>query len=213
MKKITTCLGIMASCVAGLSLLFTLSSCSHDGADAHAGGGQPQTPDATQSVARPVTPQPGEIQPIVVGASNATSPDQPVVIVPTDTPPSTTLPPGVPPIIPSPDIQIAGDQPVPETTAYAPDDYIYYPGYAMYYGGNHHQYHFQQHNAWVAQASPVGVTPEVLHASASVKMDFHDAPALHHAAVVQQYPKNWAPSDTHAAQPAPHSEAPHEERK
>jgi hypothetical protein len=25
-------------------------------------------------------------------------------------------------------------------------------------------------------------------------MDFHDSPANHHAAVVKQYPKNWAPS-------------------
>jgi hypothetical protein len=24
-------------------------------------------------------------------------------------------------------------------------------------------------------------------------MDFHDSPANHHAAVVKQYPKNWAP--------------------
>jgi hypothetical protein len=24
-------------------------------------------------------------------------------------------------------------------------------------------------------------------------MDFHDSPAQHHAAVVQQYPRNWAP--------------------
>ena len=27
--------------------------------------------------------------------------------------------------------------------------------------------------------------------SPSVKMDFHDSPANHHAAVVKQYPKNW----------------------
>jgi hypothetical protein len=24
-------------------------------------------------------------------------------------------------------------------------------------------------------------------------MDFHDSPAQHHAAVVQQYPRNWSP--------------------
>jgi hypothetical protein len=34
----------------------------------------------------------------------------------------------------------------------------------------------------------------VLLASPSVKMNFHDAPAQHHAAVIQQYPKNWKPA-------------------
>jgi hypothetical protein len=33
----------------------------------------------------------------------------------------------------------------------------------------------------------------VLFASPSVRLDFHDAPSFHHATVVQQYPKHWAP--------------------
>ena len=30
-------------------------------------------------------------------------------------------------------------------------------------------------------------------ASPSVTLDFSDAPAVHHATVVKQFPKNWAP--------------------
>jgi hypothetical protein len=40
----------------------------------------------------------------------------------------------------------------------------------------------------------------VLLASPSVKMDFHDSPAQHHAAVVKQYPKNWKPSASNQGQ-------------
>jgi hypothetical protein len=32
----------------------------------------------------------------------------------------------------------------------------------------------------------------VLLASPSVRMDFHDSPAQHHATVVKQYPKKWS---------------------
>jgi hypothetical protein len=48
--------------------------------------------------------------------------------------------------------------------------------------------------AWVSQAAPSGVAVDVLRASPSVKMDFHDAPANLHAAVARQYPTNWKPS-------------------
>jgi hypothetical protein len=40
----------------------------------------------------------------------------------------------------------------------------------------------------------------VLLASPSVKMDFHDSPAQHHAAVVKQYPKNWSPPASNQGQ-------------
>jgi hypothetical protein len=36
--------------------------------------------------------------------------------------------------------------------------------------------------------------------SPSVKMNFHDSPANHHAQVVKQYPKNWKPSGSHQDQ-------------
>jgi hypothetical protein len=35
-----------------------------------------------------------------------------------------------------------------------------------------------------------------------VPMEFHDAPAHHHAAIERQYPKTWAPGPAHEA---PHS--------
>jgi hypothetical protein len=73
------------------------------------------------------------------------------------------------------------------------DDYVYYPGYEVYYSSSRHQYAYREGRAWVSRPAPRGVSVNVLLASPSVRMDFHDSPAQHHAAVVQQYPRNWAP--------------------
>jgi hypothetical protein len=73
------------------------------------------------------------------------------------------------------------------------DDYVYYPGYEVYYSSSRHQYAYREGRAWVSRPAPRGVSADVLLASPSVRMDFHDSPAQHHAAVVQQYPRNWAP--------------------
>jgi len=81
-----------------------------------------------------------------------------------------------------------------------PDDYVYYPNYECYYSVSRHQYAYREGNAWVARPAPRGVSVVVLQASPSVKMDFHDSPAQHHATVVKQYPKNWKPS---GANPGP----------
>jgi hypothetical protein len=75
----------------------------------------------------------------------------------------------------------------------AQDDYVYYPNYGVYYSSSRRQYAYLEGSAWVARPAPRGVSVNVLLASPSVRMDFHDSPANHHAATVQQYPKNWAP--------------------
>ena len=80
------------------------------------------------------------------------------------------------------------------------DDYVYYPGYEVYYSSSRRQYTYREGNAWVARPAPRGVSVNVLLASPSVRMDFHDSPAQHHAAVVKQYPKNWAPSASNQGQ-------------
>jgi hypothetical protein len=74
------------------------------------------------------------------------------------------------------------------------DNYVYYPGYGIYYNSGRHQYAYLQGGAWVNAPAPGGVSVDVLRASPSVNMDFHDSPANHHAAMVRQYPKNWKPS-------------------
>jgi hypothetical protein len=74
------------------------------------------------------------------------------------------------------------------------DDYVYYPNYGVYYNSYRHQYAYLQGGAWVSAPAPGGVSVDVLRASPSVKMDFHDSPARHHAEMVHKYPKNWAPS-------------------
>lgn len=73
------------------------------------------------------------------------------------------------------------------------DDYVYYPGYQVYYSSNRHQYTYREGSSWVSRSAPPRVSANVLFASPSVRLDFHDSPAMHHAAVVQQYPKHWAP--------------------
>jgi hypothetical protein len=74
------------------------------------------------------------------------------------------------------------------------DDYVYYPSYGVYYNSSRHQYAYLEGGAWVLAPAPSGVSVDVLLASPSVNMDFHDSPANHHAAMVQKYPKNWKSS-------------------
>jgi hypothetical protein len=95
------------------------------------------------------------------------------------------------------------DRPRPENVYYAPrevtptiivqDDYVYYPGYEVYYSSSRRQYAYRDGNAWVSRPAPRGVSVDVLLAAPSVRMAFHDSPEHHHAAVVQEYPRNWAP--------------------
>ena len=73
------------------------------------------------------------------------------------------------------------------------DDYVYYPGYQVYYSSNRRQYVYLDGRSWVSGPAPPRVSVDVLFASPSVRLDFHDAPAAHHAMVVRTYPKNWAP--------------------
>ena len=80
------------------------------------------------------------------------------------------------------------------------DDYVYYPDYEVYYSSSRRQYAYREGNAWVGRPAPRGVSVNVLQASPSVRMDFHDSPANHHAAVVQKYPKNRAPAAANPGQ-------------
>jgi hypothetical protein len=73
------------------------------------------------------------------------------------------------------------------------DDYVYYPGYQVYYSSNRRQYIYRDGRSWVTRAAPPRVSVDILLASPSVRLDFHDSPSIHHASVVRQYPKHWAP--------------------
>jgi hypothetical protein len=74
------------------------------------------------------------------------------------------------------------------------DDYVYYPSYGVYYNSSRHQYAYLEGGAWVSAPAPGGVSVDVLLASPSVHMDFHDSPSKHHAEMVHKYPRNWAPA-------------------
>ena len=92
-----------------------------------------------------------------------------------------------------PRTQVYAEPPPMEATVVVQDDYVYYPGYDVYYSSNRHQYLWLEGRAWVTRPQPRGVSVDVLFASPSVRMDFHDSPARHHADVVRTYPRNWAP--------------------
>ncbi|MDB6112939.1 MAG: hypothetical protein JWR69_4689 [Pedosphaera sp.] len=80
-----------------------------------------------------------------------------------------------------------------ESPVVVQDDYVYYPGYQVYYSSHTHHYLYQDGRSWVSRPTPPHVSADVLFASPSVSLDFHDAPSIHHSAVVKTYPRNWAP--------------------
>jgi len=86
------------------------------------------------------------------------------------------------------------DSPRVQTQVVFEDDYVYYPNYEVYYSSSRHQYAYRDGRNWVSRPAPRGVSVDVLFASPSVRMDFHDSPARHHNEVVRQYPRNWSPS-------------------
>ena len=90
---------------------------------------------------------------------------------------------------------------VPSPVVVVEDNYVYYPSYGVYYNTRRHQYAYLDGGAWVSRPAPLGVSADVLLASPSVKMDFHDSPANHHADMAKKYPKNYkaAHSDQKAA--------------
>lgn len=80
---------------------------------------------------------------------------------------------------------------VPAPAVVIQDNYVYYPAYGVYYNTSRQQYAYMDGSAWVFRAAPMGVSAGVLLASPSVKMDFHDSPANHHADIAQKYPKSY----------------------
>jgi hypothetical protein len=71
------------------------------------------------------------------------------------------------------------------------DDYVYYPGYEVYYSNTRHQYVYQDGRSWVTRAEAPRGFAQARASAASVQVDFHDTPERHHAEVVKSYPKNW----------------------
>lgn len=80
-----------------------------------------------------------------------------------------------------------------ENNAVIQDDYVYYPSYQVYYSNTRRQYIYLEGRSWVTRPAPPRVSVDVLFASPSVRLDFHDAPSIHHSRVVRQYPRHWAP--------------------
>ena len=94
-----------------------------------------------------------------------------------------------------------------ETTVVVQPEYVYYPAYEVYYSSNTRQYVYRDGRSWVSRPEPPRVSASVLLATPSVKLDFHDSPAMHHTAVTRQYPKHWAsPAQNHGREVSQHSE-------
>jgi len=75
--------------------------------------------------------------------------------------------------------------------ARAKTEYVYYPGYQVYYNSRTRQFVYPEGRSWFSRPTPPQVPVEVLFASPSVKLDFHDHPSVHHSMVVRRYPKYW----------------------
>lgn len=82
---------------------------------------------------------------------------------------------------------------VAEAPVVVPDDYVYYPDYEVYYNPGTHLFWYPQGGAWVSGPVAPGFSADVVLGSPSVRMDFHDSPANHHADVARQYPRGWRP--------------------
>jgi hypothetical protein len=98
---------------------------------------------------------------------------------------------GVEITLPAPVVVVAPPVVVVAPPVAVEDDYVYYPSYGIYFNSHLHQYAYLRDGAWVTQPKPYGVSADVLLASPSVHMDFHDSPANHHADMVRKYPKDW----------------------
>ena len=104
--------------------------------------------------------------------------------------------------------------PVVVVPAVVLENYVYYPNYGIYFNSRRHQYVYLKGDVWVTQPAPEGVSVEVLMASPSVNMDFHDSPERHHAEMLKKYPRDWKPSGAHEDQKDDrHDAAPDHDKK
>jgi len=157
-----------------------------------------------------LTPTAPLAPPVSVAPSAPTAPSAPLAPSAPVAPPVAVAPtaPAVASAPSAPTAPPVAQAPSLAAPAVIPDDYIYYPNYGVYYNHQQRLYQYMKGNAWVAQTTPEGVSVNVLQASPWVNMDFHDAPARHHAEILKQYPRDWKPA---AAQD--HREAPPENVK
>jgi hypothetical protein len=73
----------------------------------------------------------------------------------------------------------------------APDVYVYYPAYEVYYNRTRGEYVYYEGNAWVARREPPRRFSRELRRAPSVRVEFNDAPEHHHSDVVRRYPRTW----------------------
>jgi hypothetical protein len=129
---------------------------------------------------------------------------QTITIIPPRPPVVVIVPPPIvaPPVLVAPPVVVE-------------DNYVYYPSYGIYYNSGRHQYAYLNGDAWVMAPTPRGVSVDVLLASPSVKMDFHDSPERHHAEMMKRYPKDWTQHDDHQdrQEHQDHNDNDHQDRK
>jgi hypothetical protein len=115
-------------------------------------------------------------------------------------------------IPPRPPVVVIVPPPIVAPPVVVEDNYVYYPSYGIYYNSGRHQYAYLNGDAWVMAPTPRGVSVDVLLASPSVKMDFHDSPERHHAEMMKRYPKEWTQHDDHQDR-QDHQDKDHQDRK
>jgi hypothetical protein len=83
-------------------------------------------------------------------------------------------------------------EPAPEAVV-VPDDYIYYPDYEIYYNPYTQLYWYMAGGVWVSGPIVPGIAMRVMLRSPSVRLNFSDSVANHHAMVARQFPRGWRP--------------------
>ena len=134
-----------------------------------------------------LTPSAPLAPPVSVAPSAPTAPPAPVA----PTAPTAPVAPTAPAAPLAPPVALAPSTAAPVEI---PDDYVYYPNYGVYYNPHQHLYHYLKGDAWVTGPAPEGISEKAFQTSPWVKMDFHDAPARHHAAILKKYPRDWKPA-------------------
>lgn len=81
------------------------------------------------------------------------------------------------------------------------DQYVYFPGYEIYYNRTQGYYVYWTNDGWVERFDlPAEVEPQELLASPFVEMPFHDSPGPHHAQVSRDYPLDWGQPNAQVAE-------------
>jgi hypothetical protein len=92
----------------------------------------------------------------------------------------------------------------------APGNFIFYPGYRLYFGRQNQLYHYPPHDGWAAQPESEGINIDIFGGSPTVRAESDDAPPFHPSTDMRQYRPIWSSApvneDSHGIPDPQHGE-------